>query len=67
MRGSGLQIWPKMCPKCNGDLRFEDDHLWKRFVCFQCGSSFDNKLPPLNDPWKYKRREPRMLHHKKAM
>ena len=32
-----VRIWPKGCKSCGGDLRFEDDPQWRRYVCYQCG------------------------------
>jgi reverse gyrase len=32
-----MKVWSKACPRCRGDIRFEDDSLWERLVCVQCG------------------------------
>ena len=39
MLNYGVRIWPKACNRCGGDLRYERDVAWKRFVCWQCGRS----------------------------
>lgn len=36
MSNSNALIWPKACPCCAGDLRYEDDPMWQRLVCCQC-------------------------------
>lgn len=33
----GERIWEKSCKSCGGDLRYEADPEWRRFVCWQCG------------------------------
>lgn len=33
------ETWEAGCPYCGGSLRYEDDPMWRRFVCYQCARS----------------------------
>ena len=37
----GAVIYPKACPKCAGDVEWQEDMYGKRLSCLQCGWEFD--------------------------